>query len=156
MCFLFNISWTTNHSQTIRPNMKPGHVVTFLAFLSTVSSLVGKLGQKNHNFLSCRSSSNPTDFDRPSTFLDEDFEDDIVSVTFVDEDEKDEGEFKPKGEGRKRWENLNPKIKQRLIERGQAKAIANKKKREPARDKKRRMYGITAPRLLFSSVFCCS
>ena len=42
--------------------------------------------------------------------------------------------------GRQRWENLNPKIKQRLIEKGQAKAIANKKKREPKMDKKRRKF----------------
>ena len=33
---------------------------------------------------------------------------------------------------------MNPKLKQKLIEKGQAKAIANKKKREPKQDKKRR------------------
>lgn len=43
-----------------------------------------------------------------------------------------------RGLGRQRWESLNPKIKQRLIEKGQERAIANKKKREPASDKKRR------------------
>ena len=128
--------------------MKPASVATFIAFLSTASGLVAKSRHINHS-LSCRFSSNPTDFDRPSTFLDEDFEDENSSVSFLDEDDNNNAEIKPKGEGRKRWENLNPKIKQRLIERGQAKAIANKKKREPARDKKRRMYCITASWLLF-------
>jgi hypothetical protein len=77
------------------------------------------------------------DFDRPSTFLDEDAGDDDISITFVDESgEEEEGKREP--QGRKRWENLNPKVKQRMIEQGEEKAIANKKKREPAQDKKRR------------------
>lgn len=37
-----------------------------------------------------------------------------------------------------RWDSLNPKIKERLIKAGQERAIANKKKREPDHDKKRR------------------
>lgn len=78
-----------------------------------------------------------SDLGRPPTFLDDD-EDDDINITFINEDEDDEDdENQPKGQGKERWENLNPRIKQRLIERGQAKAIANKKKREPARDKKR-------------------
>ena len=39
-----------------------------------------------------------------------------------------------------RWDNLNPKIKASIIKKGQERAIANKKKREPAQDKKRREY----------------
>ena len=37
-----------------------------------------------------------------------------------------------------RWESLNPKIKERIVKAGQERAIANKKKREPAQAKKRR------------------
>jgi hypothetical protein len=37
-----------------------------------------------------------------------------------------------------RWESLNPRVKLRIIEAQQAKAIENKKKREPIADKKRR------------------
>jgi len=66
------------------------------------------------------------DFERPATFLD-------------DEDEDDVGINVVKGEGKTRWDNLKPSVKNRVIEKGQAKAIANKKKREPAADKKRRM-----------------
>jgi hypothetical protein len=78
-----------------------------------------------------------SDFDRPTTFLDEDVGDEDINVTFIDESEEEEKE-KPEPQGRKRWENLNPKVKQRMIEQGEEKAIANKKKREPAQDKKRR------------------
>ena len=78
-----------------------------------------------------------SDLGRPPTFLDDDEGDDI-NINFINEDDdEDDDENQPKGQGKKRWENLNPRIKQRLIEKGQAKAIANKKKREPARDKKR-------------------
>lgn len=67
------------------------------------------------------------DFERPATFLD-------------DEDEDDVGINVVKGEGKTRWDNLKPSVKNRVIEKGQAKAIANKKKREPAADKKRREF----------------
>lgn len=80
------------------------------------------------------------DIPRPPTFLDES-EDGDLNVLFLsseDDDEDDtEATQKPQGAGKKRWESLNPKVKQRLIEKGQSKAIANKKKREPAADKKR-------------------
>jgi len=84
-----------------------------------------------------------SDFERPGTFLDED-DDGGINVVFIDEDddmddEDDEDAEPVKGKGRQRWENLNPSVKKRLIEKGQAKAIANKKKREPAAEKKRRM-----------------
>jgi hypothetical protein len=81
------------------------------------------------------------EIDRPPTFLDQQSADDgDLNVLFVDESKEDEdpGENKGTGAGRQRWENLNPKLKQRLIEKGQQKAIDNKKKREPAGDKKRR------------------
>lgn len=85
------------------------------------------------------------DIDRPPTFLDQQPNDDEdLNVLFIDETEEDENETskenRERGAGRQRWENLNPKIKQRLIEKGQQKAIENKKKREPARDKKRRKF----------------
>jgi len=89
-----------------------------------------------------------SDFERPSTFLDggddDEDENDRINIVFIDDDddddkEKDEDRSDKNGIGRKRWENLRPNIKKRLIEKGQAKAIANKQKREPAADKKRRM-----------------
>jgi len=83
------------------------------------------------------------DFERPTTFLDEEDgdEEDRINIVFIDDDDKQEEEDRSdkNGVGRKRWENLRPNIKKRLIEKGQAKAIANKQKREPAADKKRRM-----------------
>jgi len=82
-----------------------------------------------------------SDFERPGTFLDEDEEDDGgINIVFINDDDDDveEETKKPKGQGRQRWENLKPAVKKRLIEEGQAKAIANKKKREPAAEKKRR------------------
>lgn len=91
-----------------------------------------------------------SDFERPSTFLDghDDDEDDRINIVFIDDDdnddkEEDEDRSDKNGIGRKRWENLRPNIKKRLIEKGQAKAIANKQKREPAADKKRREFCIT-------------
>ena len=39
-----------------------------------------------------------------------------------------------------RWSSLNPKIKARIVQEGQERAIRNKKKREPAEAKKRRLY----------------
>jgi len=82
-----------------------------------------------------------SDFDRPDTFLDEE-EDGNVNVLFIDEDgeiDDSKQEKQAEGKGRSRWENLKPSVKKRLIEKGQTKAIANKKKREPASEKKRRM-----------------
>lgn len=42
--------------------------------------------------------------------------------------------------GSSKWDSLNPKIKERIVRAGQERAIANKKKREPDTDKKRRTY----------------
>jgi len=88
------------------------------------------------------------DIDRPPTFLDQQRpDDDDLNVLFMDDDDDDDESDeedspikKEMGAGRQRWENLNPKVKQRLIEKGQQKAIENKKKREPAADKKRRKF----------------
>ena len=104
--------------------------------------------------LQADSSSGSSDFDRPSTFLDENDEDegatDINIVWLDEEDEEDEdgptvfdaATAKTNNDNnnkkKSRWEKLNPKIKQKIIEKGQAKAIANKAKREPAQQKKRR------------------
>jgi hypothetical protein len=66
------------------------------------------------------------DFERPATFLDDDEDD--VGINVVE------------GKGKTRWDNLKPSVKNRVIEKGQAKAIANKKKREPASEKKRREF----------------
>jgi len=125
--------------------MKPSCIFVLLTTSPIVSSFVGQSGQR-HQIVSSRSSSNPTTIDGPAPFSDEDFDDDDINVTFLDEDflkEKDDNdddeEPAPTGEGRNRWENLNPKIKERLIEKGEAKAIANKKKRESTIDKKKRM-----------------
>ena len=62
-------------------------------------------------------------------------------VTFLDDEEDESSRPREQQQKRltKRWESLHPKLKQRLIEKGQARAIANKKKREPVRDKKRKM-----------------
>jgi len=78
-----------------------------------------------------------SDFERPETFLDEE-EDSGINVVFLDEDGDNENHG-TNGRGRSRWENLKPSVKKRIIEKGQAKAVANKKKREPASEKKRRM-----------------
>eukprot|EP00533_Pseudo-nitzschia_delicatissima_P015553 CAMPEP_0197265820 /NCGR_PEP_ID=MMETSP1432-20130617/2627_1 /TAXON_ID=44447 /ORGANISM="Pseudo-nitzschia delicatissima, Strain UNC1205" /LENGTH=360 /DNA_ID=CAMNT_0042730601 /DNA_START=157 /DNA_END=1239 /DNA_ORIENTATION=+ len=94
-----------------------------------------------------------SDFERPGTFLDDDDDDEDdsgINVVFIDDeddtddmdeddDEDDDDEPATIGTGKARWENLKPSVKKRLIEKGQAKAVANKKKREPAAEKKRRM-----------------
>ena len=94
------------------------------------------------------------DFDSSSVYLDESAYDDDdddendendINFLFDDSDDPDKNNKKEGGGalGRQRWENIRPTIKKRLIEKGQAKAIANKKKREPAADKKRRKYELT-------------
>lgn len=50
----------------------------------------------------------------------------------------------------RRWDNLDPKIKARLVQAGQERAVANKAKREPLLDKKRR-----ACRRMCSVVYDC-
>jgi predicted RNA-binding protein with RPS1 domain len=75
---------------------------------------------------------------------DDDYEDDDgdFEISF-DEDESSELSAdtdttnRPKSS---RWDSLNPTVKDRVIQKGQERAIANKKKREPGHDKKRREY----------------
>lgn len=49
-------------------------------------------------------------------------------------------EPKKKEKSTSRWGSLNPKIKARIVKEAQERAIRNKKKREPAEAKKRRLY----------------
>lgn len=64
--------------------------------------------------------------------------DDVDNVTWVD-DEDDEDEVAPPKKTA-RWNKLNHRIKERIVKEGQERAIANKKKREPPQDKKRRKF----------------
>jgi predicted RNA-binding protein with RPS1 domain len=60
-----------------------------------------------------------------------------------DDDEDDEPSAETSTSDRltsSRWGSLNPAVKERIIQKGQERAIANKKKREPEQDKKRREY----------------
>jgi hypothetical protein len=58
---------------------------------------------------------------------------------FGDEDDgTDDSSMSVKTRGKSRWESLNPAIKARIIKQAQKRAIANKAKREPPGDKKRR------------------
>jgi len=69
-------------------------------------------------------------------------------VLYSDEDSSggDDGEWgAPSASTKKRsnmsrWDSLNPKIKARIVTEAQERAIRNKKRREPAADKKRRLY----------------
>ena len=83
---------------------------------------------------------------------------DDVYFSFGDEEEDDEGDVvlfssewedgvapteepeQPSYKKTNRWHSLSPAVKERIIKEQQAKAIANKKKREPAKDKKRRKF----------------
>jgi transcriptional accessory protein Tex/SPT6 len=51
----------------------------------------------------------------------------------------DEDETEKKLSGNKRWGSLSPAVKARIVQEGQQRAVKNKKKREPAADKKMRM-----------------
>ncbi|GFH53653.1 small subunit ribosomal protein S1 [Chaetoceros tenuissimus] len=55
-------------------------------------------------------------------------------VLFSDDDQETQNLQK-----NKRWKNLSPAVKARIIKEGQDRAIRNKKKREPSADKKRRL-----------------
>ena len=72
-----------------------------------------------------------------------DDEDDDEEFEDFDDDEDDEPSAETNTSDRltsSRWGSLNPAVKERIIQKGQEKAIANKKKREPEQDKKRREY----------------
>jgi hypothetical protein len=77
----------------------------------------------------------------------------VESESFDFDDEDDDEEFEDDEESEpsaetstsdrltsSRWSSLNPAVKERIIQKGQERAIANKKKREPDQDKKRREY----------------
>lgn len=51
----------------------------------------------------------------------------------------DDDETEKKLSGNKRWGSLSPAVKARIVQEGQQRAVKNKKKREPAADKKMRM-----------------
>lgn len=56
----------------------------------------------------------------------------------VQDDDDDDDTTTDAAPKNSRWDKLNQRIKNRIIKEGQDRAIANKKKREPAQDKKRR------------------
>lgn len=70
--------------------------------------------------------------------------DDVVLFSSAEQQQQDDD--KPKNNKNTnmkksaRWHSLNPKVKERIIKEQQAKAIANKKKREPKADKQRRKF----------------
>lgn len=70
-------------------------------------------------------------------------EDDIQIKWEADDEEEPEEEEKPSVDAarrrRSRWEQLDPKYRQYLVEKGQQRAIANKKKNTPNQDKKRKL-----------------
>jgi hypothetical protein len=114
---------------TLAPNMYHFVLVLLSLAMAMSASTAFSFFQAPRPSRSCITSLQVVnDLDRPSTFLDANADDDD------DADVDDEPATKPSS----RWQSLNPKIKQRLIEKGQAKAIANKAKREPRVDKKRR------------------
>jgi hypothetical protein len=74
------------------------------------------------------------------------FDDEDEDEEYEDDDDDDEDDEPSAGTSTSdrltssRWGSLNPSVKERIIQKGQEKAIANKKKREPEQDKKRREY----------------
>ena len=62
-------------------------------------------------------------------------------IVWIDEDESTAKEEEPSVRPKLKsspWDSLNPKIKARIVQAGQERAIANKKKTESAQTKKRR------------------
>ena len=53
------------------------------------------------------------------------------------QDDDDKEEDRPRTKKISRWDRLDPKIKARIVKEAHARAIANKKKREPIQEKKR-------------------
>jgi hypothetical protein len=70
----------------------------------------------------------------------------VSEVVWQEEDDEyddDEDDDRPvllqqPAKGKSRWDKLNTRIKERIVQEGQDKAVANKKKRESPQDKKRR------------------
>jgi transcriptional accessory protein Tex/SPT6 len=63
-----------------------------------------------------------------------------ISVLWTDDDEDEPAQVQPVEETIKssRWDSLNPRVKERLVNAGQERAIVNKQKRESDQTKKRR------------------
>jgi hypothetical protein len=74
--------------------------------------------------------------------MDEDDDEDDDDDDDDDDDYTEENETTAKVKGAKKppakWDLLHPDIRQRIQRAGQERAVANKKKREPETDKKRR------------------
>lgn len=74
---------------------------------------------------------------------------DDINVLWQDDDDNDNEDNNDKQEPSKtslkstRWDNLNPKIKARIVKSGQERAIVNKQKTEGVHSKKRRAYRVT-------------
>lgn len=64
---------------------------------------------------------------------------DDIQIRFDNEDEPEEDSVNSARTRRSRWEQLDPKYRQYLIQKGQERAIANKKKNAPSQDKKRQL-----------------
>jgi hypothetical protein len=79
-----------------------------------------------------------------SSYIDQndefDFDDDDEDETEEEEEASNipSGTVVKKKQIENRWNNLNPKIKARMIQAGQERAFANKQRRETVQDKKRR------------------
>ena len=81
--------------------------------------------------------------ERPSRILDENKNEDEnrINVIFVDDDDdvvNDDPQAKSTSRGGNWFDKVKPQSRQRLIAEGQSRAVANKMKREPSQDKKRR------------------
>ena len=64
---------------------------------------------------------------------------DDVNIVWEDEEEEEEDQSPSKTSLKStRWDNLSPKIKARIVQSGQERAMANKKKREGKHTQKRR------------------
>lgn len=66
--------------------------------------------------------------------------DDGVDVILYSDETPSQITRKKRSDSMSRWDSLNPKIKQRIVLEAHERAIRNKKRREPAADKKRRLY----------------
>ena len=110
-----------------------------LTFLSD-AFVIRSPAMKRHEPTRFLSSNTATKEDDISILFDSDNEDEDEDDDFDDEDIDDDEEVITDRSPKKlsRWDRLNPEIKARIVKAAQERAIANKKKREPAQDKKRR------------------
>ena len=73
-----------------------------------------------------------------SAVTEDDMENEDVLIYSDDREEDDDEERNAPWRKNARWNSLSPKLKLRIIQEAQDRAVANKKSREPADDKKRR------------------